>query len=170
MGSVLHRRAGFSLIEMLIYVAIVSATGVFMVGLVISFARTFALASVTDDINESAMASLERVTKEVQAAGGINEAASTFSESGELVLETENVDGTPVSRRFYLDAGRLMLQDDAGTPLALTRDRIDVTTFYLEHLTSPHSEGVRITLVLEGSRGTITQQESFRTAALTRSY
>src|SRR3989344_2630325 len=111
----------FSLLEMLVYVALLSLITVAMVQALIPLSRSFATLRATQDIHAAAGTSLERLVRDVRASGSID-SASTFDVSpGNLVL----ISGATTTE-FFLEESVLMLKQN-GVLVGPLSNRKNVT-------------------------------------------
>lgn len=157
-------KKGFSLIEMLIYISLLAVVGVLIVNSMLFLAPSYNSLKVTRDINNAAVVTIERVTREIRAADSIHTANSVFNlVDGKLVLNTGL---STVS--IYLSDGRVYVQEGVGSPSPLTREGIEVTSLIFEHFIGPQSENIQMSMTVEGTSRTLTKNETFYTAAVLR--
>ena len=155
---------GFSLLEMLVYIALLSLITIAMVDALIPLSRSFATLRATQDIHAAAGTSLERMIRDVRASGSIN-AASTFDVNpGGLTL----ISGATTTE-FFLQNSVLMLKQNGVLvgPLS-NRKNVTVEIFVFRLLSNPVSEGVRIELTLKAKRGSFVKTETFYAFAILR--
>lgn len=154
-------KKGFTLIEMLIYIALLAIISVLIINSMLFLVPSYNSLKVTRDINNAAVSTLERITREVKSASGVDVVNSVFDvQEGKLVLN----DGTSI----YLSGGRVYIQEGSGDPNPLTRKEVTVTDLTLEHFIGTESEAVQVRMTVEGSRRNITKTGNFHTAATLR--
>lgn len=164
----MHSRTtnGFSLLELLVYVTILSATSILVVGVLLSLARSYGSLSVSKSIHRSAAVSLERLVREIRDASSITTAQSTFSEHpGVLVLETD-VSGVESTVGFSVVDGALVVSQGGMSQGALTEPLVEVDSLIFRSFNE--GVGVKVELELTGTRGSISKTESFEVSALLR--
>lgn len=153
----------------MLYIAITLIAGVVVIQGIVSFARVLAQFKLTEDLNYTASTVLDTMVRDVRNAIAINSDASTFDDpSSVLVLTFLASDDTEYDRTYYLNSGVVYVQEGAGAPSALSRDSVSVDTFTVAHLENTMSEAAHISLELSATRGSITKQQSLRTAANVR--
>jgi len=153
-----HSNRGFSLLEMVVYVAILSAIAVIVVTIVLSFSASWNSLRISRDINASAMSSFERIGRDLRAALDVNTAGSVLNaHPGALTLSDT------LQTEFFLDGGVLRVRENSVDTGALTKESVTVTNLVFRFVTSGSHRGVRIEMTLEGVRGAITKTESFVT-------
>ena len=164
-----HCSSGVSLLEMIIYVAILSAVTVLVVGSMLALARSYHSLAISRDINNSATIALDRISREIRSAKSINIAASTLeSHPGQLVLNTKDNAGQDTTIDFYLESGVLKVREGGIERGSLTKQKLLVTNLVFRRIASTSIEAVKIELTLEGSSGPRTKQKTFYTSALLR--
>jgi Tfp pilus assembly protein FimT len=165
-GSKFHvsRSRGFSLIEMLAYVAILTAALVFIVGGMVRISTSYRALKDAKNISHAAADILSRLVYEVRQSSAIDTANSTFTTSpGRLSLVQS--DGT---REFYIASSTLRLRENGVDQGSLTPAGATVTGFTVYQLQNSVSQAVAITLTLASRAGVSTTSETFRTTAVMR--
>lgn len=164
-----RREVGFTLIEMLVYVAIVTVISVLVVGVLVSLSKSYAQLKITQSINESATSALNRMLLEIRQAYDVDTVASTFNvHPGQLTLDTTDILGNNTEVSFLVSAGQIRVLENGIDAGVLTRANVQITSLIFEHLINGESEAVRVWMVLKGSIGKVTKEEVFSTAAVLR--
>lgn len=165
-----QHNTGFSLLEMIIYVTILSAVMVLVVGSMLSLARSYHSLVISRSINNSATIALDRVVREIRFANNVNVALSTLTTSpGQLVLNTKDAVGQTTTIDFYVDSGVLKIREGGIESGSLTKQGLLVTNLVFFRVADAAStEAIKIELTLEGSSGPRTKQKTFYTSALLR--
>ncbi len=148
-----RNQKGFTIVETIIYVAII---GVFMSTVIlfgISAVQTAEKAVVAQEVQQNARFAMERVVREVRGAEALNIGLSTFANvSGVLALDVSTGGNTPTV--FDLDAGRLRVTQGANPSVYLTTDDVEVTEFRVENRSvSGRTENVQIILTIQSAAG-----------------
>lgn len=158
---------GFSLIEMIVYVSILSVIFVIVVNTLLIVSRSYSSIKISLDINNSATVSVERMIREIRKANSVNLAQSTLdSNPGRLVLNTTDDAGLPLIVDFYLEDDTLKLKEGGVFSGDLT-DGVDVTNLVFRSISNGTSEAIKIEMELSnGSKNKI----FYNTAVLRGSY
>ena len=160
---------GFSLIEMLVYVAILAFMLAVIIEVVLSVARSERVMRAVRSIENSAIVSLERISRELREAESVNENLSAFgAHPGILVLEKEGDSGNSVTTEFYLSNGRLMLRENGVEAGALTEAEARVTDLKFYYFSATTSAGVRTEITIESGTSTHYRVEKFYSTSITR--
>ncbi|MEK9182159.1 MAG: prepilin-type N-terminal cleavage/methylation domain-containing protein [Patescibacteria group bacterium] len=162
-------KKGFSLIEMIIYAAILSVLTIVTINATFSTIRSFAEFRVARDLNSSAASLLERMTREIRAARGINAAQSSLGVNpGRLTLLTKDSGGADTTVEFYVENGALKIKEGGVAMGALTSSSTEVTNFVVRSLSNPKSSAVKAELGLNATRGGISKSGNFYNTILLR--
>lgn len=165
---------GFTLIETLIYIAViglvVSSFVVFSVSVSQSGNKTF----VTQEVHANARHALDIMSGRIRASTGVNTEASTFgSDPGVLSLSMAASGSNPTVLSLSGDDGVLQITEGVGSAVALTSDEVKVTNLVFTNLTPTGArESIRIQMTVAynnaGSDVEYSYSKSFQTAVSLR--
>lgn len=152
---------GFSLVEIIIYIAILA---VISVGALNTFILTYRLLGevrLTRMLNASAAIAMERLTRTIRDAQAVNVGASTFDTSPG-VLSLTGTETPPLTHRFSVETGSLKLESGIDPAVYLTPAGVEVTNFVVRHIIGGSAtEGVKIELTLDAALGRATESQNF---------
>jgi len=166
MNKFIHtqRQRGFSLIEMLVYLALFVSLSALMVSMLFSFQETLAIKRVERAVSESARTVLETVLREIRDSSAVQTGATvTGVASGELALDQ---DGDTV--RFVQSANSLTYQENGVVLEVMQPQNVRITGFYVYPYTTGQIELVRVRMDIEATYANITSNESFYGSAVLR--
>lgn len=166
---------GSSLLETLIYAAILGLVAVFTTGSILAMTRSYASVKMSRDINFSASAAMERMANEIRLANGIDDAGSIFGAShGKLKLYTIDGSGNPSTIEFSLplNGTDVLVKEGDGVSEALTASTTEVTNLIFNEISSSAiSKAVKISLTVKAKSGRMEKTENFyNTVILRESY
>lgn len=167
------KNKGFTLMETIIYMAILAVVSILMVNGLIMMMQSFGKIKVLNTIGFSAEAVMERMSREIRYGYDVDGGVSVFDvHPGRLKLMTHDSGGDPATVDFYLDGGRLVISENSGTSYTLTSSSTDVTNLIFNLInTDSGTKAVKIELVLRGGEGEYQRSENFyNTIVLRRSY
>ncbi len=163
-------KKGFTLIEIIIYTAIIAIIFILVVNSLTVVIRAFNQGRVAIKINNSAELAMERMTREIRFAYDID----ISSVLGHLVLSTYSISSpeTPTTIEFYLDSGKLMVKEGVWPADQLTSSDLSVTNLVFRQITAySTSKAIKIEMTIQGSSGNYQKTENFyNTAILRKSY
>ncbi|MBI2100752.1 MAG: hypothetical protein HYT47_01930 [Candidatus Vogelbacteria bacterium] len=163
---------GYTLVEAIIYVAILAVLAVTFITLLFTMVQAYTEFRLARDLTSSAALALERLTREIRQATSVDLGLSAFGPSpGRLVLKTTDETGAPTTIDFYFSAGTLMVKEGSAAAAALTAARVTVDNLVFRQINTVESAAIKAELTLSASRGTLTRTEKFySTAGLRGSY
>lgn len=162
-------KKGFSLIEMIIYAAILSILTIVTINATFSTIRSFAEFKVSRDLNSSAFSLLERLTREIRLAHGIDFPQSSLNVNpGRLTLLTKDAVDADTTVEFYVENNALKIKEGGVATGSLTSSSTAVTNFTVRSLLSANSSAIKAELGLTAARGEISKSGNFYTTILLR--
>lgn len=169
-----NKTKGISIIETVIYMAILAGILVFAANSIILISSIYHKSKISRRVASDAEVGLERIIRETRLAYGVDALSSVF-DSDSSVVELESfvsaTDLTPISKKLYLNGGRIYLQEGLGSPLALTSSKVTVNKFSASYIFSPNSEALKYEIFLRSGEGKASSSaEFFSTAILRGSY
>ena len=157
---------GFSLVEMLVYIAILSIMVSSLVMTSVSLLTTFGRLVASEDIAQASVVSLERITRELRFANAVDVGASTLGTTtspGVLVLNTIDDGGSPTTVTVTLTGDRITFAQGGGATSPLTHDTVIITDLFFIHTAGVNTEAINVSFTASRTvRGT-TISKDFRT-------
>lgn len=169
MNKALDTKKGFSLLEIVVYIAIL----VLMVGVIlditVSVVRSQRAIKASKSIENSAIVSIERISREIRKADSIDTVTSILdSNPGRIVLNGKDPNGNPRVVEFYLDASTIFLKEngiDLG-PISQPDARVNSLVFRL--FSNSDLMGVRTETAIESGTSTHYRADNFYSSATIR--
>ncbi len=151
MVSVFKNNKGFTLMEMVIYIAIMIIIVVMIGGFIPQLVRENLYMQSKGEVLENTKAALDIMGQEIKHASGVYTPTSVFDSSpGQLSLETTRntiatEDNTFID--FYVDDGRLYEKKEEQDAELITSEKIKVDDLTFTYLNSDESyQAVRISM------------------------
>lgn len=161
-------RKGFSLVEMLFYVALLSLSLLAVSETLSTVARSYARLRTAEYIGQDAASSLDRIVRAAQAAKSFG-AGSVFATSpGTLELISQTATGTPKTSQFYLSGGGLYLKENGTVIGRLTSDKTSVSNLVFYSLSTARSKGLKVEMTISGGSAPAARSEKFYATAILR--
>jgi prepilin-type N-terminal cleavage/methylation domain-containing protein len=157
-------RNGFSLVELILYIAILSivVSAVTLSGT--TLLRTYVRMQATQELAQAGASALERISREIRFASAVDIGQSTLgSNPGTLALTTRNASGTAMTVRFSVSGGRVMYRENAGTLIPLTHAGVTASNLVFTRASNSETQAVRVDLTLQKTVRSTVLQEQFRT-------
>ncbi len=160
---------GFSLVEMLFYVVILSCALLAVLQTLIVLTRSYGILKNVQSIEQESAFSLERLVREVRNANAIDDAGSTFGATpGKLLLNSTDVSGIARTVEFSVVNGSLSLKESGVVTGVLTSSSTAVTSLVFRKITTARSKGVKIEMTLTSGTSTSARTENFYITAVLR--
>lgn len=171
--KILRKSAGLSLIEMVVYAGIVAVVGVVAVNSTLAMTTAFTDLRVSRDVNASATALFERITRDIRSSYDVDAQSVLGSSPGRLVLNYKNSSGVLTTFDYYVNAGVVNLREGIQEMGAVMTPRTTVTNFVVRKLTNTNSssKAVKVEATITETRWKITKTRNFySTVVLRESY
>lgn len=149
MNSQLRFNKGFTLVEILVYVAVLSIIVVAIFSFAVWALRVNGKAKAMREVKDMAQTALEQMTSEIREAKSVYTPMTTASQ---LSLETTKY--LPLGEEstfleFYLCQTRLCLKKEGQNPVALTSDRVEVKSLSFQRVASGQTDSVQVELQID---------------------
>lgn len=154
MNTQSKRRHGFTLVEMIIYVAFFSVLSILTVNATITVMKSFYALRMSQNISQSATTAIERMSHEIRNSYAVDTTNSVFSSSpGQLSLLAKDSLGTTYTIRFYVNAANQLALQVAGVEKGvLLAKTVTVTNLVFRQVTTTGSKAIKIEMSLRDSR------------------
>jgi len=153
---------GFSIIEIIIYLAIFTTLSVLVINSFITILSSFNTTNVNRKLLESGSFIMERMSREIRQAKNIDIASSTLGVSpGVLQLNSTNSAGAVMVIKFVILNQIFNLYKDGSLVGNLTDNDVRITNLIFKRIITTESEAVKIEMTIEYSNGQITKSEKF---------
>lgn len=159
------KNRGFSLIEVLVYISILTLVLSIIIGSLITMAQIQERVIAGKAVDRSAVVALDRLLREVRLSDSIDIANSVFDVSESVLsVEREDVSGL---LKFYVLNDVFYLEKE-GETYQLINKKVVVEDFFVNRVSSGESEAVRINLVLSYPYSDGSVEQSFYVTAILR--
>lgn len=155
---------GFSLVETLLYAALVASVFALVVGVFLGLSRSLAGLSVARDLASSASASLERIVRDARAASSLSPESVLGANPSRVVLLSP--DGARTE--FFVEDGALRVAADGVDLGPLTGSAVSVDSFTASFHEAGGGRLLTVRLTLTARRGSAEKTASFAASAVLR--
>jgi Tfp pilus assembly protein PilV len=155
-------QSGFSLVEMMVYVALLTVIVLALVNMVFSFSSSYAQLGALRAAENTGILSMERMIRDIHSATSLDNAQSSFStSSGALAV----VIGTTTTR-FYLQNGVLRVSVGGTDVGPLSAANTTITNLMFKATSTAQSQGVHIDMTINGTAGNATRTKKYQTTVV----
>ncbi|MFA6227347.1 MAG: hypothetical protein WC631_02645 [Candidatus Paceibacterota bacterium] len=170
--SSLKNNTGFALAEMIVYVAIMTVITAVLVQSIITVVKSNKQSFASNSIKDSAITSLEKMTREIRNAESIDLVNSSLNvTNGILQINSKDSSGNPEIIRFYLQSNILMINASSSINTLfgpLTSNNIKVSNLKFIPIITPVSSAVKIEMTLENNGKDFVKTEDFYSTVILR--
>lgn len=147
----LRSQAGFTFIELIIYLAIVSSVLTSMILFSLRIMETRTKTKVIQEVQANTRVAIDTVSYLLRTADGVNVGSSSFdNDPGVLSLSTINPSTNPTIIALDQDNGSLTVTKGSGPTVPLTDTNILVTNLTFRNLTGLRSQpNVQVHMTVE---------------------
>lgn len=158
---------GFSIIEIIVYVAILSFISVTAVETIILMNSSLSQIRTIRILNSASSGTMERMARTIRDAKSVNVGSSIF-DSSPGVLSLTGSESSPVVYRFSVSGGGLLL-DTGGIQTVLTPPGVMVSNLVFRLITNGSiSQAVKVEFTIAASNGRATTTQNFYDTILLR--
>lgn len=160
-GKILKGEKGYTLAEMLLYVALLGAITAVIVGIFFIISRTNSKIVSLIEINSNAYSTMERMVYEISNADNIYMPTSNFTnynydaaKAKQFSLVTRqavpaNEDAAYMD--FYLENNTIFMKQDGANPVALTSSNVSVQSLNFYYYKNDARESVKIDFTVKSN-------------------
>lgn len=161
---------GSSLLETLIYAAILGLVAVLTTGSILAMMKSYSSIKLSRDMNLSASVAMNRISNEIRLSNNLDDAGSLYAtSSGKLKLNTVDDSGLPITLEFFLADSSVYLKEGSGSAEALTSSSTEATALVFNKIfAASTSVAVKIKLTTKIKNGTMEKTENFYDTAILR--
>jgi Tfp pilus assembly protein PilE len=160
---------GYSLGEMIVYVAIMSITCMIIANTFVSFVMSYRNIKSLALVDRSAIDVMERLTRDIRGATSIDIANSTFATSSGVLTLITTASGVSTTTKFYLGTNPVSSSTNIIARVdinglyygPLTQVNTSVTNLTFNRVNGVVSDAVKIDLTLSALVGTITETKTY---------
>ena len=142
---------GFTLIETLIYVALIGGAIVSFITFIISISNSRNKVYVKQEVQANARIALNLINQTIKSANDVNVASSTFAiDPGILSLSMDDAGENPTIINLNENDGVLQIKKGNNPVIAVTSDEVKIINLVFTNLTGDNAkENIRVGITVE---------------------
>jgi type II secretion system protein J len=165
----ISKKNGYSLVEMIVYLAIFSIVSIAVINSFIVVMSSFSVTRTNRDLLESGSSAMERISREIRQAVNIDIANSTLGTStGILQLNSTDSGGDPVIIKFSVTNGALNIYQGGVLTGSLLGQNIIVTNLIFRRIDTTLGEAVKVEMSLQDINSKTLRIEKFYSTIILR--
>ncbi len=153
-------KKGFSLIEIIIYLAIFTMISLLVINSLLIVISSFTTIQTNKILLEAGMNSMERVSRDIRQSDSIDLINSNFS-GGVLQLNTTNDSGLPATVKFSDENSKLDLYEDNILSGNLLGPDVLLDKLTFRRINTKESEAVKIEMTIHNINSTLSKKVNF---------
>lgn len=156
-----QKEEGYTLIEMLVYIAILGIISIVIIGVFFVISRSNSRIMSLIEINSNAYSAMDRITYEVSNAASVYLPTSNFanynynsSKATQFSIVTKQsvpANETDSYTDFYLENNTLFMKQDGASPIALTSENVNVQSASFYYFINNNRESIKIDLTIRSN-------------------
>ncbi len=164
-----RKKSGYSLVEMVIYIAILSFVSFVVISMLLSFTNSYRTVTALRITEQSGIDSMERMTRDIRGAADVDTVNSTFGTSPGVLTVQSNLNGVlSTTTKFYVQGGILKVDVNGAYYGPLTLSNTNVSSLIFRYLDNGTTTAVKIDLTITGTVGTTTKVKNYHTTVVVR--
>lgn len=164
-----HQSTGFTLIELVVYVALVAALVVAVVASLLAVSRTSRELSARHSLQAEGLAVMDRLAREIRIATSTNPSSVFSTSPGVLSLQSAGLDGDASgSTVISVDGDNLVIKVGSTATTSLTANTA-VESLIFRNITNDSVRAIRIELTLGSQSDSVDKTISFFNTIIMRS-
>lgn len=162
----LKNSRGFTLPEMIVYVALMALLLVGVVDGVNLMLHAYRSAGSGEEVASTAQAALSRLEYETRRASAVATSSVLGTDPSDLMLSTTDASGSPETLEFSAANRMLYMTVNGDVPAPLLPADVSLESFVATATTTPHAQAVTFTISMRG--GIAPNTTTFRDSAVLR--
>lgn len=162
-------RRGFSIVEMLIYVFILSLMLVVIINTIGGLTASQRKIKATRAVELSSITTLERIVREIRNAVSVDVLNTSFGTNpGSLSLNSTDSDGNARTVKFVVDSGKLRVIENGVDQGPLVQSGVTINNLVFTSSSTPNSTAIKINMTISSGTSTAFRSEQFYGTAVLR--
>ena len=159
---------GYSLVEMVIYVAILSVISLLAINTILSFGPSYHTLLAYRSAENSGVLSMERMSRDIRSATSVDTANSTLGTSPGVLTLVATSNNVSTTTKFYVQNSVLKV-DINGTYFGpLSEASSSITSLIFRVLSGNTSSAVKVDMTVQGKAGAITEVKTYHATIILR--
>ncbi|MBI5134377.1 MAG: hypothetical protein HZA81_03260 [Candidatus Taylorbacteria bacterium] len=149
MSLIYRKHRGYTLVETIVYAALVAALLLVIVGSTIALAKGHKRSQAYLDVNSAAVSAFSRFSRDIRRASSVDTVNSVLgASSGKLVLNMRRPDGSNDVSTFYLSDTKVKIDKNGVFEGDITQDNMAVSNLTFRKFTAASSTAIRVEMTL----------------------
>lgn len=156
-----YKKSGYSLVEAVFYISILTLFFIIIINTIISFTKPYREILVLRYTERSGLDSMERMTRDIRGATSVNSGSSTLGSHPGVLTIVSTFGGISTTTRFYIDNGVLKVDVNGTYAGPLTSSKATVTNLVFRQMSNSRSSAVKVDVTISSSIGSTTRTKKY---------
>ena len=157
---------GYSLVEMIIYVSILSIISLLAINTILSFGPSYHALLAYRSAENSGIVSIERMSRDIRSANSVNTGNSTLGTSPGVLTLVSTSNGISTTTKFYLQNNILKVDVNGAYSGPLSLSNTSVTNLVFNLLTSTEGNAVKVDMTVQSTSSPATKTKTFHSTII----
>ncbi|MBI4155983.1 MAG: prepilin-type N-terminal cleavage/methylation domain-containing protein [Candidatus Zambryskibacteria bacterium] len=163
-----NKNNGYTLVEMIIYAALLSVISLLAVSTIVSFSKSYRTLVVLRAVDHSAIGAMERMTRDIRGATSLDLSRSVFGAGSGVLTIVTIYNSIETTTKFYLDNGAVKIDVNGDYFGPLTLSNVSVTSLTFTKLDSGIGNAVKIDMTVSATVGTASKTKTYHSTVILR--
>lgn len=156
------KNSGFSLVEMVVYVTLLTLILLALVNIVFSFTKSYEQLGALRAAENTGMNAMERMVRDIHAASSIDVGDSTLSTSPGVLTLLIGASTT----EFYTSNGEIRVKVDGTDIGPLSVSSAKITSLIFRQIATSTAQAVKIDMTVQGTVGSSVKTKTYHATAI----
>jgi|SRR3989344_4067074 len=162
------KNSGYTLVEMMIYVAILSLVSLLSVSTVLSFTRSYRDLLALRNVEHAGLDAMEKMTRDIRSTTSIDDANSVFGTTPGVLTIVATANSVSTTTKFYLQNGIIKADVNGSYFGPLTPSNASTTSLVFTKLNSGIGFAVKVDMAVSATVGTTSRAKIFHSTIIAR--
>lgn len=154
------------MIEVVIYVAILSVVYFLIVSTLLSFNSSYRNIVALRKVDNSGINAMERMTRDIRWATNVDTGNSTFNNNSGVLTMVATANGISTTTKFYLDSGVVKVDINGSYYGPLTLSSANVSKLSFSKLDSGISSAIKIDMTVSATSSVVIKTKNYHSTIL----
>ena len=159
-------KSGHSLVEMLIYVGILSIVSILVVSTLLSFTKSYRDLGALRIVEHSGINSMERMIRDITNTTVVDVANSSFDTNPGVLTIIATANSVSTTTKFYVENNILKVNVNGIYSGPLSLSNASISNLVFKQLDSGISKAIKIDMTIQGVVGGIIKTRSFHSTVI----
>ena len=158
--------AGYTLLEMIIYISILAVITVTLVNMLLTFVTSYRSVGVLRIAEHTGTDAMERIVRDTRSATSIDAPNSTLGTSPGVLTLVSTSNGVSTTTKYYVQSGTLKVDVNGAYFGPLSSTNTSITNLVFTQAASATTTLLKIDMTVQGSLGGTVKTKTYHTSVV----